>query len=385
MSVLRKTLVLGVALCWGGVAHATTMRPEVGVPLQQAGQALSAHRYSEALEDVAKAQAVPGKSASEIFTINEMKAAIDTTSGNREAAASDYANLQASGMLSGDELSRIIQAEASSYYEAGDYAHAATVIRAHLMNDPRYHQLLLQSYLKTGDCKQLSSAVGAHGTQADMNLVAYCFATGKDHSAYVQALINNVHAYPTPANWAQLLGVMQANPVYSDRLALDFFRVQYAAGVKLTASDYMQAIQEALQAGQNNEAEKIITKAYADKILGQGPDASRQDRLKKLVDQRVADQATDMVQAAKQAETSHDELTLFNIGFNKVQGGDKQGLAMMEAAIASGGLVQIPQAKLELGLAYKAAGETAKALATWHSVTGTDGSADLANLWISMQ
>lgn len=385
MSVLRKTLVLGVALCWGGVAYATTLRPEVGVPLQQAGQALSAHRYSEALEDVAKAQAAPGKTAEEIFTINEMKAAIDTSSGNREAAASDYAALQASGMLSGGELSRIIQAEASSYYEAGDYAHAAAVIRNHLMGDPRYHQLLLQSYLKTGDCKALSSAVGMHGTQADMNLVAYCFATGKDHAAYVQALINNVHAYPTPANWAQLLGVMQANPVYSDRLALDFFRVQFAAGVKLTASDYMQAVQEALQAGQNNEAEVIINKAYADKILGQGPDASRQDRLKKLVDERVAGQAAALEPAIKQATASHDELTLFNIGFNKVQGGDKQGLTMMEDAINSGGLVQIPQAKLELGLAYKAAGEKAKALETWRSITGTDGSADLARLWISMQ
>lgn len=385
MSALRKSLILGVALCWGGVAYATTLRPEVGVPLQQAGQALSEHRYSEALADVARAEAVPGKSATESFTIDEMKAAIDTSRGAREAAASDYAALEASGMLSGDELMRIIEAEASSYYEAGDYAHAASVIRAHLENDPRYHQLLLQSYLKTGACTQLSSAVGLHGSADDMKLVAYCFASSKDHAGYVQALINIVHAYPTPANWTELLGELQANPVYSGRLALDFFRVQRAAGVALTASDYMEATQEALQAFQNNEAKQIMAQGYAQKILGVGPDAPRQARLMKLIDERIADQNTNEIQAAKQAVAAGDDLTLFNIGFNKVQGGDKSGLQMMESAIQSGGIVQIPQAKLELGLAYKAAGEPKKAEAEWKSIKGNDGAAALAHLWMGMK
>lgn len=385
MSALRKSLILGVALCWGGVAYATTLRPEVGIPLQQAGQALNEHRYSAALEDVARAEAVPGKSATESFTIDEMKAAIDTSRGAREAAASDYAALESTGMLSGAELMRIIEAEASSYYEAGDYAHAASVIRAHLAGDPRYHQLLLQSYLKTAACKQLSSAVGLHGSSDDMKLVAYCFATNKDHAGYVQALINMVHAYPTPANWAELLGELQSNPVYSGRLALDFFRVQRAAGVDLKASDYMEAAQEALQSLQNNEAKEIMTEGYEKKVLGVGPDAPRQARLMKLVDERIAGQATNEIQAAKQAVAAGDDLTLFNIGFNKVQGGDKKGLAMMEAAIQSGGIVQVPQAKLELGLAYKAAGEQKKAEAEWKSIKGNDGAAELAHLWVGMK
>jgi hypothetical protein len=383
MTALRKILMLGAALLVGGTASAA-LRPQVASPLQAAEQALSAHRYAAALHDVAQANAVPGKTAEESFTIAQVQAAIDAARGDHAAAAADYAALMASGQLAGPQRTAIAQAEASSYYAAGNYADAAAAIKANLAGDPRYHQLLLQSYFKLNECGPLSQAVGARGAESDLQMVAYCYATSKNNAGYVQALTDLVRDYPTSANWTELLGVLQADPVYSDRLALDFFRLQQAAGVAPTESAYMQAAQEALQAGLNNEAQAIITQGFATGVMGSGADLDRQNRLKALVATRVAAQQAALAGAISQAESAHDEQSLFNIGWNKVEGGDKSGLTMMEDAIRSGGLAQAAQAELEMGLAYKEAGEPAKAKAMWRAVNDHDGASELSKLWLDI-
>ena len=59
------------------------------------------------------------------------------------------------------------------------------------------------------------------------------------------------------------------------------------------------------------------------------------------------------------------------------------GLALMEQGIAKGGLRQPEDAKLHLGIAYLAAGQKAKAIQAFKEVGGTDGTADLARLWLT--
>jgi hypothetical protein len=59
-----------------------------------------------------------------------------------------------------------------------------------------------------------------------------------------------------------------------------------------------------------------------------------------------------------------------------------KGLPMMEAAIRKDDLRHPEDAKLHLALAYWAAGKKPQAIAELKSVRGTDGTADLAQLWI---
>ena len=53
----------------------------------------------------------------------------------------------------------------------------------------------------------------------------------------------------------------------------------------------------------------------------------------------------------------------------------------MQQGIAKGGLKRPEDAKLHLGIAQLVAGDKAKAQATFKTVQGTDGTADLARLW----
>jgi hypothetical protein len=59
-----------------------------------------------------------------------------------------------------------------------------------------------------------------------------------------------------------------------------------------------------------------------------------------------------------------------------------KGVQLMQQGIAKGNLKRAEDAKLHLGIAQLIAGDKAKAQATFKSVQGNDGTADLARLWM---
>jgi hypothetical protein len=54
----------------------------------------------------------------------------------------------------------------------------------------------------------------------------------------------------------------------------------------------------------------------------------------------------------------------------------------MEQGIAKGGLKRLEDAKLHLGIACLLAGQKAKGMQVLKTVQGSDGTADLARLWL---
>jgi hypothetical protein len=72
------------------------------------------------------------------------------------------------------------------------------------------------------------------------------------------------------------------------------------------------------------------------------------------------------------------------VGYAYVSLGEvDKGIALIEKGIAKGGLKRPEDAKLRLGMAQlQSAKFKAKATQTLRSVTGNDGAADIARLWI---
>jgi hypothetical protein len=381
---MRLFPVALVALSLGAsVAHAETLRPEIAKPLLAAEHALAAHEYDRATAELNRAAAVGDKTPDEILDIDKLRAAIDASRGDYAASAQDYAKLIATGQLSSSEVATMAGGEASADYQIGNYAATAATIKRYLPNDAQFHPLLLQSYLKLNDCAALDAAVlpphPAHApSENDIQMVAYCYATAKNIPAYTGAMIALVKYDPNPQNWSNLLGVMASNPAFADRLSLDFFRLRLAVGAPLTEPELMNQTEDALQAGLPNEAAKFFAQGYASKVLGSGPDASRQQRLDTLIKQR---QAAATPAAIQQALSLKDFGSVFAAGFNEVDGGNADGLALMEQAIRSGQLTQVPQAELEMGIAYHEAGQQPNAQAMWKSIPASDPAGQLAELW----
>jgi hypothetical protein len=204
----------------------------------------------------------------------------------------------------------------------------------------------------------------------------------KDVNAETFALERLVTYYPKKEYWVSLMSRIQRKPSFSDRLSLDAYRLSLATGSMTAAADYSEMAQLALQAGSGAEAKQVIDKGFAAGVLGTGPEAERHKRLRDLVNKRLAEAKKTVTEDEKEALAAKDGNELVSIGMNMVYEGQKaQGIQLMQQGIAKGGLKRPEDAKLHLGIAQLVAGENAKAQATLKTVSGSDGTGDLARLW----
>jgi len=104
------------ALCLTAIAaHAQGVRPEVGKPLQQAGELLKAGKAKEALAKAREADAVSGKTPAEQLMIDRMKAAAAQRAGDSATSIQAMEAMFNSGKLSGPEQVQIAELMAFAY------------------------------------------------------------------------------------------------------------------------------------------------------------------------------------------------------------------------------------------------------------------------------
>ena len=83
------------------------------------------------------------------------------------------------------------------------------------------------------------------------------------------------------------------------------------------------------------------------------------------------------------AQESKDGNDLVKVGLNYVyEGKADKGLTLIEQGIKRGGLRRPDDAKLLYGEALLEAGQKARAVQVLKEVRGTDGTADVARLWV---
>ena len=176
---------------------------------------------------------------------------------------------------------------------------------------------------------------------------------------------------------------MQKKPGFSDRLGVNVYRLRLATGNLQSANDYLEMAQLALQAGVPAEAKVIVDKGYEVKALGTGPEASRHQRLRDLVQKDLAESQKNRAKDEREALAAKDGNDLVKVGLNYVyEGNASKGLPLIEQGIKKGGLKRPEDAKLRLGEAQIYAGQKARGVQTLKTVQGSDGTADIARLWI---
>ncbi len=394
-SLLFAAFLAGSMMAVSPAALAQSLRPEVGKPLQAASDLVKAQRFKEALAKVRDADAVGGKSADESYLIERMRMSAASGAGDIETAAKAFEAISGSPKLGAADKLRMMESLAGSSYRAGNYARAMQWSQRYLREggtSGSIRTLLIQSQYLSGDFagvqKEVSAEIqateraGSAPAEERIKLLMTAALKQNDTSGYVYAMEKLVTYYPKKEYWADLLSRLQRKPNFSDRLALDTYRLSLATGSMTKASDYMEMSQLAVQAGYPIEGKQVVDKGFAAGVLGTGAEADRHRRLKDLMIKRSDEDKT--AQAANEAEAAaaKDGNGLVSVGYNQVLNGQAvKGLTTMQQGIAKGGLKRPEDAKLHLGMAQVVAGENAKAQATFKTVTGTDGTADLARLW----
>ena len=389
---LATAMVMVLAL---GAQAQDTVRPDVGKHLQAAQELIKAGKYKEALQKVRDADAVANKNPGENYLIERMRIAAASGAGDVDTAAKSFEALSATGKVSVADKTRMAESIAGGYYRAKDYAKAMQWGQRYFKEggtSPAIRTLLIQSQYLAGDfagaARELTTEIqtaergGSAPAEDRLKLLLNAALKLGDNNAYVYAMEKLVTYYPKKEYWVDLLSRIQRKPNFSDRLALDAYRLSLATGSMSAASDFMEMTQLALQAGLPTEARQVVDKGFAANVLGQGAEAERHKRLRDLVSKKLDEAKAGQAEAQKQALADKNGTALVNAGFDMVFSAQApQGLAMMQQGIAKGGLKRPDDATLHLAIAQLMAGQTPKAQALLKTVVGNDGTADLARLW----
>ena len=381
----------------GGVALAQktdAIRPEVGKPLQAAQGYVKQRKGREALAEVAKAEAIPNRTAQENFLIQQMRGSASVLAGDNDGAIRAFEAVLGSGRVSGREATGMVQAVAVAYYQKKDYANAAKWTQRYFKeggNDAAMRTVLLQSYYLGNDCGSVQKMLGSaasedsskRASEEELQILANCYLRSKDNTGYVNAIEKLVIFYPKKEYWTDLLSRVQKKSGFSDRLGVDVYRLRFATGNAGSVNDYMEMTQLAMQQGVPAEAKVYLDKGYSAGVLGKGDQAERHERLRKLVTKTHEESKASRAKDEQEAQAAKDGNALVNIGLNYVyEGNAAKGLPLIEAGIKKGGLKRPEDAKLRYGEALLYAGRRDRATQVLREVKGTDGTADMARLWV---
>ena len=396
MTQLRWWVATLVTCLSIATAHAQSVRPEVGKPLQQASDLLKAGKAREALAKVREADAVSGKTPAEQLMIDRMKAAAAQRAGDTAAAIQALEAMLNSGKLSGPEQAQTAEMLAFAYSQQKDWPRTNQWVQRALAaggNSAQLKQLQAYAQSQSGDyaaiAKEAQAAVAAAeqaGRKPDegdlLRLADAQQRTGQTQAraATLDKLLAN---YPKKEYWAILLGQLPRKSGFSDRFSLDLFRLRLATGNLIKTDDFMEMAQLSLQAGYPTEGKAVIEKGFASGALGTGAEAERHKRLRELALKQEAETKESIERQAQEAAAAKDGNALVHVGYIYVTMGQyDKGIGLIEQGLTKGGLKRPEDAKLHLGMALLQSGKNkGKAVQTLRSVQGNDGAADLGRLW----
>jgi len=375
---------------------AAQVRPQVGGALKAASDLLKAGKAQEAMAKIREAEAVPGRNADENATLEGLRLSAASRLGDADGMAKAYDALSAAGKMPAANKLLTMEAIAGTYLRAGNGAKALEWVNKYNAaggNSPTMKQIQSAAQLRSGDVTTVlkdtlaeiaaDEKAGRTPSQDKLNTALWAAnkkGDGATESALIQKLLNY---YPTPKLWAQSLGTLQSKKGFAaGRYQVDVLRLRLVTDNMQGANDYMELAQLAGAAGYPDEGKKVLDKGFAAGVLKPTDDNGRPKRLADLLDKRIAEAKAGAAAAETAARGAREGDELVKVGFAQVQRGQAAaGIKLMEEGIAKGNLKRPDDAKLYLGLAQFLAGDKAKAQATWRTVKGTDGSADLAGLW----
>lgn len=393
-AALGACLLLGLG-AGDAMAQPEALRPEVGKPLQAAQELIKGQRFKEALLKVRDAEAAGGRSPAESYMIERMRLAAASGLGDLDTASRSFEAAVATGRVSAADRSRMLESLAISAYRAKDYARAMSFGQRYVKEgggNAGVRSVLIQSQYLSGDYAgtvrelnqeiQATEKAGATPSEERLTLLLNAAQRMDDPAQVVGALEKLVTHHPKKPYWADLVGRVQRKPSYSDRLALDAYRLRLATGGLASANEFMEMAQLAVQAGVPAEAVKVMEQGFTAQVLGSGAEADRHRRMRDLAVKRAAEAQAALAVQEAQAQDGKEGDPLVVLGLNQVFAGQREkGVALIQQGLKKPRLRRADDARLRLGVAQLQAGEGAQAAVTFKTVGGADGTADLARLW----
>jgi tetratricopeptide (TPR) repeat protein len=375
---------------------AISVGPEVGKPLQAAGEALSKKRYDQALKEVEKAASVKTIKPEEKWAVEQMRAAIYKAQGKFNLAANAFEAATKLVPLSPEEQAGALETLSQLWYRHGDFAKSAVYGEKALAAGRRseaFRQMLAEAYYRSKNpakasqlCKALVEEARAAGRKPNGEvlqlLAASEFGTGNT-DGYIKTLHQQLARESTRDNWQRLFDAMEKQKRIPERLDLDWARLWLAADAYENPDSYMEAAQRAAVEGVPGEAVAILDKGWQSGLLGQpGPKLERQERLRAYAREQVEAQKKEIDTLQQEAVAAKDANALAKLGMARAMLGQVDtGINLLQQALKA--KPRMPaRTRLWLGILYYKAGQPKLAEQILAAIPADTDEARLAPLWV---
>jgi tetratricopeptide (TPR) repeat protein len=398
----KASFVLTGALAiagWVGVAGTMLLMPataeaqqkvsqKVGVPLKAAQDSISKKRWDAALAKIKEADAAPGKTAFDQYKINEMLWYVYLQQGRNADAARVLEGQIASGQMPGGEKVQRTKTLAQLYARAGNYGKAASTAQQYLKSVPgdKDMQLLVaNAYYQQKDYKGAIAAAervmkgGGTPSQDLLQLLLRSNYELGDSAGTAKALDQLLKFYPSTDTWERVLdGYMKTTK--HDHALMALYRLAEDVGALKTARQYTDLTQALIIGGFGQEAERVMNKGISTNVFA-GDELTRAKRTLEAAKRRgdVERQALPKAAATLAAAKTGDEMV--KVAEMYFSAGDYTNAAVaLQKAIAKGGVADMDNAEMLLGIALKRKGDKAGAAKAFDLVKEPKF-AEIAKLW----
>ncbi|MBK6851827.1 MAG: hypothetical protein IPG93_09475 [Burkholderiales bacterium] len=381
-------------------APAEGVRKALFEPFTAAQDLVRARKFVEARAKLTEIEATPALSPYEAYQLDRLLFTTAVALNDGAAAQARYDRVVASGRLTEAELAPLLYNVMVAAYRAEDHARAAAAavkVRAHPAMDAdmrdQAQQIQIQSLYLGKDyvaaARELEAdlatrrAAGKTPSEQSLRMLASSYNLTKATPSYFGVIEQLAVTHPKKDYWLELIGRVQSQPGFDDRLWLDLQRFKHAALGPGDANDYFESAEAAQQANLPVEARKLLDAGYAAGLLGQGAQAAEHNKLRATVARQVEEDAAVIDNAAAAARVSREPVALVHWGMSFVAAGKvDQGLALLEEALTKPTLKRPDDVRLRLGAAYAMADRKDQAVKTLQTVKGSDGASDIAHLWL---
>lgn len=392
-----RSVVLGIVLAVGSAAAGAGQAPQGPQPkttpaladtFTAAQSALDAKRYPEAIAKAKEILASPRKSPDDVYAANYF---LMTAAQKQNDMAGMIAAMEAmlsSGFNPGPAVqNQFRKALMSANYQSKNYAqalkHGKDLIAAGAADESVY-TTVGQSYYQTraygeavklfGDMVAADEKANRKPDRQQLSLLYSAHDKAGNAEAAQATLEKMVRHYPQANTWLVLLYEVKREKL-DPRQRVALYRLMESTGNLKEAADIMAYYESAATLGLHNEAHRVLAAGLAAKAFAKASpeEASRAERYvtsaKTRADEARA-QLGGLATEAQSAGTGNESVALGmqQLSFEMFP----QAIESLKAGIAKGGLKNVVDAQVNLGIAQFKAGQKAEAIKTFRAIEGAE-------------